>query len=100
MSRRLAGRPRLAPHPIAFDTARLGTIRHIERLARSLKESPPIGVAERWGLPRTSNLRAASVPRQRLRGRPHFRNLPSPRLRALSPRLSKHIASGVGELGA
>src|SRR5262245_40462065 len=43
-ARRRDGIPRLTPQPMAPDTARLGTIRHIERRARSLKESPPMEV--------------------------------------------------------
>src|SRR6516165_3513133 len=42
--RKAAGMPQLAPQPMAPETARLGTIRHIERRARSLKESEPIEV--------------------------------------------------------
>src|SRR5580704_16110153 len=68
--RRRAGMPRLPPHPIAPDTARLGTIRHIERRARSLKDSPLIGFfGSVAGSPRTWNLRSADRSRQRLRAR-------------------------------
>src|SRR4029079_2150751 len=43
-ARKRAGIPRLTPHPMAPDTARLGTILHTERAARSLKDSPPMEV--------------------------------------------------------
>src|SRR5689334_25036882 len=64
-ARSRAGIPRLTPQLMASDTARLGTMRHIERRARSLKESPPMEVfGSNYGLLRTSNLRSARMPRQ------------------------------------
>src|SRR3954463_6186260 len=72
-ARSAAGMPRLTPQPIAPDTARFGTIRHIERRARSLKESPPMEVfGSNFGLLRTSNLRSA--PRRRQRSKDRIRN--------------------------
>src|SRR5262245_7181702 len=77
--RSAVGIPRLTPQPMASDTARFGTIRHIERRARSLKESPPMEVfGSNYGLLRTSNLRSARKPRQRPKVQSQSKRPPSP----------------------
>src|SRR4051794_21005768 len=59
--RKREGNGRLPPQPMAPERARLGKIRHTERAARSLKESPPMRFC---GLPRLSHLRPDAVSRQ------------------------------------
>ena len=69
MPRRLGGSPRLAAPANSFRHGAFGDDPPHRAPGSVAEREPTHGSCGALGLPRTSNLRAASVPRQRLRGR-------------------------------